>query len=238
MKIDVWSDVICPFCYIGKRKLEKALAQTGIQAEIEWHSFEINPDAPRTYGVSLPEVMNQLYGFTPERAQAVLAHEEQEARRMGLDFQWRNAKPGNTFDAHRLIHLAKTQNMGEQAKERFLRAYFTEGKDIGDTDVLRDLALEIGLSPEHVDEVLKSNLYGYEVRTDEQQATQRGIRGVPYFLINGQAVIAGAREVETFVKLLTEQQKMTSPKPIPINEKSSEAENSMCHDGFCEVRSK
>ena len=206
MRIDIWSDIICPFCYIGKRKLELALAQTGIEADIHWHSFELNPNAPQTYGMPLQGVLNALYGMGEQQALAVLNHEEQAAREVGLDFQWRIAKPGNTFNAHRLLHLARNMGLGLQAKERFLRAYFSEGQDIGDKAVLRALAIDVGLNPAEVDDVLDTDRFDRAVRADEQQAQQLGIQGVPYFLIDGEAVISGAREVEEFVRVLTLQQ--------------------------------
>ena len=189
MKIDIWSDVICPFCTIGKRKLELALAQTGINADIEWHSFELNPHAPPSYGMPLPGVLHTLYGMDEDYALGVLAHEEAAARAVGLEFRWRDAKPGNTFDAHRLLHLGKSVGLGGVVKDRFLRAYFSEGQEIGKGD-----------------EVLTSDLYADAVRADERRAAELGIRGVPYFLIDGQVAIAGAQDVTEFVRVLQARQ--------------------------------
>ncbi|CAI0995242.1 Protein-disulfide isomerase [Serratia quinivorans] len=238
MKIDIWSDVICPFCYIGKRKLEAALEQTGIEAQIEWHSFELNPDSPRYYGVPLQELMSQLYRISPDRALEILNHEEQEARRVGLDFQWRIAKPGNTFDAHRLIHLAKHYGLLEnEVKERFLRAYFTEGKDIGDPQILRALAIETGLPPQEIDGVLSSDRFADEVRTDELDARNRGIRGVPYFVFNDQASISGARDVEVFINVLREQADLLAMQTgIDAGPEPASEDDEMCKDGFCEIK--
>lgn len=226
MKIDVWSDVICPFCYIGKRKLELALEKTGIQAEVEWHSFELNPGAPRSYGVPLPDMLSRVYGLGPTQALAVLEHEEREAARVGLDFQWRIAKPGNTFDAHRLLHLAKSRGIGGQAEERFFRGYFTEGQDIGDGEVLRRLAVEVGLPPDEVDAVLSTGRFAAEVRADEQRANELGIRGVPYFVINDTTTISGARDVEEFARVLREQADWEGDAALQGV--------GMCTDGFCE----
>lgn len=236
MKIDIWSDVICPFCYIGKRKLEAALEQTGITAQIEWHSFELNPSAPRSYGMPLPDVMDHLYGFGRQRALGILNHEEQEARRMGLDFQWRIAKPGNTFDAHRLIHLVRHDGIGDKVKERFLRAYFTEGQEIGDRQVLHALALETGLAAADVDAVLASDRFADEVRADERQAAELGIRGVPYFVIDGQVSVSGARDVEEFVRVLREQEPIASDAASDTEPDTASDGAAMCGDGFCEVR--
>ena len=206
MKIDIWSDVICPFCTIGKRKLELALAQTGINADIEWHSFELNPHAPPSYGMPLPGVLHTLYGMDEDYALGVLAHEEAAARAVGLEFRWRDAKPGNTFDAHRLLHLGKSVGLVGVVKDRFLRAYFSEGQEIGNPAVLRVLAQEAGLEAAAIDEVLASDLYADAVRADERRAAELGIRGVPYFLIDGQVAIAGAQDVTEFVRVLQARQ--------------------------------
>lgn len=206
MKIDIWSDVICPFCTIGKRKLELALAQTGINADIEWHSFELNPHAPPSYGMPLPGVLHTLYGMDEDYALGVLAHEAAAARAVGLEFRWRDAKPGNTFDAHRLLHLGKSVGLGGVVKDRFLRAYFSEGQEIGNPAVLRELAQEAGLETTAIDEVLTSDRYADAVRADERRAAELGIRGVPYFLIDGQIAIAGAQDVAEFVRVLQTRQ--------------------------------
>ncbi|WP_392406282.1 DsbA family protein [Cardiobacterium hominis] len=206
MKIDIWSDVICPFCTIGKRKLELALAQTGINADIEWHSFELNPHAPPSYGMPLPGVLHTLYGMDEDYALGVLAHEEAATRAVGLEFRWRDAKPGNTFDVHRLLHLGKSVGLGGVVKDRFLRAYFSEGQEIGNPAVLRVLAQEAGLEAAAIDEVLASDLYADAVRADERRAAELGIRGVPYFLIDGQMAIAGAQDVTEFVRVLQARQ--------------------------------
>lgn len=228
MKIEIWSDIICPFCYIGKRKLEIALAKTGIQADIEWHSFELNPNAPQSYGVPLPEMLNMMYGFSPERALSVLEYEQQTAESVGLDFQWQISKPGNTFNAHRLIHLGNSLSIGDQVKERFLKAYFTEGEEIGNPEVLRRLAIDIGLPEALVDGVLSTNQFSDAVRADEKEAAIIGIRGVPYFLINGDVAIAGAQEIDEFVRVLTEQNEAA------INKEKTTLNGAQCQDGICQ----
>lgn len=237
MKIDIWSDIICPFCYIGKRKLELALEQTGIDAVIEWRSFELDPAAPRSFGAPLPDVLQKMYGFNKSQAIGMLMHEELDARRVGLDFQWRIAKPGNTFDAHRLVHLAKQHGIGGEVKERFFRAFFTEGQDIGDQQILRALAIEAGLVAEEVDAVLAGDRFTDEVRADEQAAKEREISGVPYYLINGQVALPGARRVEEFVQVLREQQAQLTPQSTSGEpQDSASAEAGMCKDGVCAIR--
>lgn len=229
MKIEIWSDIICPFCYIGKRKLEMALSQTGIKADIEWHSFELNPDAPQSYNTPLPEMLSKMYGLGPERALSVLEYEQQTAESVGLDFQWKIAKPGNTFNAHRLVHLGKSLGIGDQVKERFLKAYFTEGQEIGNSEVLRKLAIEAGLAEALVDAVLSTNQFADAVRADEKEASIIGIRGVPYFLINGKVAIAGAQEISEFVRVLMEQT------PKTTNQKTATTAGMQCEGGACEI---
>ena len=154
----------------------------------------------------LPGVLHTLYGMDEDYALGVLAHEEAAARAVGLEFRWRDAKPGNTFDAHRLLHLGKSVGLGDVVKDRFLRAYFSEGQEIGNPAVLRVLAQEAGLEAAAIDEVLASDLYADAVRADERRAAELGIRGGPYFLIDGQMAIAGAQDVTEFVRVLQARQ--------------------------------
>lgn len=229
MKIDVWSDVICPFCYIGKRRLELALEQTGVDAEIVWHSFELNPQAPASYGMTLPEVMSTAYGASTPQALAVLSHEEEQARSVGLDFQWRTAKPGNTFIAHRVLQLAASRGLGAEAEERFFRGYFSEGEEIGSADVVRRLALDVGLEAAEVDEVLAGDRYAREVRADEQRAADLGVRGVPFFVVNDSATVSGAQSVEHFAAVLRDEAARVQAPPSDGG--------AVCHDGVCEFPS-
>lgn len=205
MKIDIWFDVVCHFCYLGQRRLEIALKRLGITPAIEWHSFELDPNAPQTYGVSLPELLVQRYGWPYQQVVRILEAEQAKARELGLDYQWRSVKPGNTFDAHRLIHLAEHNGIGEKVKGRFMDAYFKEGQEIGDRKVLRQLAIESGLAANEVDDLLKSDRFADEVRSDESAASRMRVSGVPYFVINGKTVIPGAVDIDDFVRVLQNQ---------------------------------
>lgn len=244
MKIDVWSDIICPFCFIGKRKLEMALKAAGItNATIEFHSFELQPSAPQSFGISLQKLLSSFYGMSEQHALGVLAHEEEAARAVGLDFQWRKAQPGNTFTAHRLLHLARSKGLGLPAEERFMHAYFTEGKAIGDPAVLRDLSLQVGLAAADVDAVLQSQQFAAEVRADERRAASMGVHGVPYFLINGSVAIKGAQDIAEFARVLKEQaaKEPTAAPPLPTataTQAAAEPSDSVpagvvCTDGVC-----
>jgi len=206
MKIDIWSDVVCPFCYIGKRRLEAALAEFPHRDDVEvaWHSFELDPTAEAAPAGSLPDRLAKKYGMSREQAVASQENLSANAATVGLDFQWGKAKPGNTFDAHRLIHLAGASGLADAAKERLLRAYFTEGRPIGDRATLVELATEVGLDPAVVRQVLESQDYAEAVRADEEQARAYGINGVPFFVLDGRYGISGAQPTEVFTEALTQ----------------------------------
>lgn len=209
VRIEIWSDVVCPFCYIGKRNLESALAETGIDADVLWRSFELDPQADPVIGRSLADLMAAKYGFSPERARAFLDRQRQAAAAVGLTFDYTNIKRGNTFDAHRLIHLAGTRGVAGAVKERFLRAYFAEGAAIGDPDVLARLAVEAGLDGAEVAAVLGGDAFADDVRADERRAGEIGVRAVPHFVINGRSVMSGAADVANFTAAL----RAESPQP-------------------------
>ncbi len=206
MKIDIWSDVVCPFCYIGKRRLEAALAEFPHRDDVEvaWHSFELDPTAEAAPAGSLPDRLAKKYGMSREQAVASQENLSANAATVGLDFQWGKAQPGNTFDAHRLIHLAGASGLADAAKERLLRAYFTEGRPIGDRATLVELATEVGLDPAVVRQVLESQDYAEAVRADEEQARAYGINGVPFFVLDGRYGISGAQPTEVFTEALTQ----------------------------------
>lgn len=198
MRIDIWSDVVCPFCLIGKRHLELALEQFEHRDEVEikWHSFELDPSAPQVSDSNLVDMIAQKYGIASEQSARSQEDIARRAEAVGISFNWQNAKPGNTFDAHRLIHLAETHGLVDAAEERFKTAYFSEGKSIGDPVVLKQEALAIGLPEDEINEVLKGNLFAEAVRADEQTARELGINGVPFFLLENQWVINGAQPVD------------------------------------------
>lgn len=201
MKIDIWSDIVCPFCYIGKRHLELALEQFehADSVEIVWHSFELDPKAPQNSSQSIVEHIAHKYQISMEQSEASQRDIAARAAAVGLTFNWEIAQPGNTFDAHRLIHLGKAHGLEGSAEEAFIKAYFTQGRAIGDPAVLKEIALELGLPEEEIDEVLKGDKFAHAVRADERVAAELGISGVPFFLLENQWVINGAQPVETIL---------------------------------------
>ena len=206
LRVDVWSDVACPWCYVGKRRLESALAAFPHAAEVEvvWHAFELDPGAPRTQpeGVSMAARLAKKYGNTVPEAEVMIQHMADTGKADGLDLRFDRIKPGNTFDAHRLIRLGQEHGKQDAVKERLLRAYFTEGEPVGDKAVLAQLGVSAGLDADVVTALLESDLYAEEVREEEAEAATIGIRGVPFFLFNEKYAVSGAQPKEALLAVL------------------------------------
>lgn len=204
MQIEVWSDVICPWCYIGKRKLEMALAKFPHweQVQLVWRSYELDRDAPRLPSVTLNEMLAQKYGVTQQEAAAMNARVTAAAKEVGLDYHLERARPGNTFDAHRLLHFAASRQLDDAASERLMRGYFSESLAVGDCEALAKLAPEFGIPEHEARALLESDAYANDVRADEARATDFGITGVPCFVIDERIVITGAQPVEVFADTL------------------------------------
>lgn len=204
MKIEVWSDFVCPYCYIGKRKLEAALEQFPHrdQVEIVYKSFELDPDMPKEGSPDVYTMLATKYGLTHEQAIESTNQVAQQAKVVGLDFHFARTIQTNTFDAHRLAHYAAAQGKGREMTERLLKAHFTDGLHVGDPSTLADLAVEVGLNKDDVLRVLNSGDYATDVRSDEQEAQELGARGVPFFVINRKYGIAGAQPLDIFMQAL------------------------------------
>ncbi len=204
MQVEIWSDVVCPWCYIGKRRFEAALAEFEHRDEVEitWHSFELDRNAPPERLGSYAEMLGRKYGMGPTQADAALANMTDAAAHEGLDFHFESVRPGNTFDAHRLLHLAHTRGVQGDLKERFLRAYFTEGEAIGDRTVLTRLAADVGLDGDEVEAMFEGDGHADEVRADEAAAEELQISGVPFFVIDRRYAVSGAQPPEAFTRAL------------------------------------
>lgn len=204
MRVEIWSDVVCPWCYIGKRNFEAALAgfEHGDDVEVTWRSFELDPRAPAEregdYAVRLAE----KYGVPLAEAQGMLTSMTSAAAGAGLAFDFDRARPGNTFDAHRLIHLAADRGAQDAMKERLLRATFTEGEPIGERGALLRLAVDAGLDREEAAAVLDGDAYATEVRADEAQAAELGISAVPFFVIDRTFGVPGAQPPDVLARAL------------------------------------
>jgi predicted DsbA family dithiol-disulfide isomerase len=204
VKVEIWSDVVCPWCYIGKRRFEQALARFESAAEVEvvWRSFELDPDAPRAPQGSATEQLARKYGMSPEQARAALGRVSEAAAGEGLSYRLAESRRGNSFDAHRLLHLARARGRQDELKERLLRATFCERAAIGEPDVLEGLAVEAGLEQAEVAETLAGGRFGDEVRADERAARLLGIAAVPFFVIDERYGVEGAQPAEVILGAL------------------------------------
>lgn len=206
LHVDVWSDIACPWCYVGKRRLAAALAQFPERAgvHVRWHSFELNPGAPRRIveGGRYAERLAKKYGSSVPEAEARIARLTELARADGLPMDFERIQPGNTFDAHRVVHLAAEHGLQDAMKERLLRGYLCEGEAIGEPEVLTRLAVEVGLEEELVRATLSSDAFARDVRDDESQAQQLGITGVPFFVLGGRYAVSGAQPAQLLLRAL------------------------------------
>jgi predicted DsbA family dithiol-disulfide isomerase len=200
VRVEVWSDVACPWCYVGKRRLEAAIARLPAPADVAvtWRSFELDPAAPRVHPESLSyaERLARKYRCSVAEAGEMIARMAAVAAADGVELRFDRIRPGSTFDAHRLLHLARERGVQPLVKERLLRAYFTDGEPIGEPATLSRAAVEAGLEAREVAALLGGDARGEEVRADEREAQRLGIHAVPFFVLNGRHGVAGAQPVE------------------------------------------
>ncbi len=240
MKIDIWSDFACPFCYIGKRRLEQALAEFPQRdaVEITFHSFELDPNAPTDQTESIHEALAKKYGMSVAEAMRMNEGVAEQAASVGLSFQFDKIVLTNTFDAHRLTQFAKTKGKDTALTEKLFYAYFTAGRHISDVDTLVEIAEEVGLEREEVIKVLQDkDSFSENVRKDEVTAQQIGVRGVPFFVINQKYAVSGAQPKETFVRAL--EKIWAEEKNQPVLQEIADADtDASCVDGSCAVPNK
>ncbi|MFS1516276.1 DsbA family oxidoreductase [Bacillus sp. SM2101] len=236
MKIEVYSDFVCPFCYIGKRHLEDALERTSLKniADVSYKSFELDPNSPRDTNLSIHEIIANKYGVSIEQAKQNNEGIRKRAEEVGLDFRFENMLPTNTFEAHRLAKYASVVGKEEELTEKLLKAYFTDSKHIGDHSTLLDIAEDVGLDREQAKSVLESEQYKDEVRSDESEARSIGVQGVPFFVINDKYAISGAQPTEVFVGALEKvlEEEKQSSKLTSLN--TENAKGTYCDDNGCE----
>ena len=206
MRIDVWSDLVCPWCYIGKRRLERALAEFPAREHVEiiHRSFQLNPSAPMGTTSRRRDYLMAKYGWSASHAEKIDADMERRAAADGLEYHLSAAGlTGNTFDAHRLVHLARVQGRQDAAVERFFRAYFTEQRSLFDHASLAMLAADVGLDASDVQRVLDGNEYAEGVAADNDEAHAIGVTGVPFFVFDRRFGVSGAQAVEVFADVLS-----------------------------------
>lgn len=207
MKIEVWSDFVCPFCYIGKRRLESALGQFAHRDEvaIEYRSFELNPQAEVYSGKSMHQMLSEKHGMSLDEAKRANAQIVQQAAIEGLEYNFDQMKPTNTFDAHRFMHYSKTVGKDKEVTEKLYYSYYTESKLLSDHDTLADIAEAIGMDREDTLTVLRDPFkYANDVRVDEATAKKLGIAGAPFFVIDRKYAVSGAQPTEVFLKALNQ----------------------------------
>jgi len=207
IKIDIWSDIACPWCYIGKRKFEAgtglfAGAGDGRDVEVEYHSFELSPDTPVDFDGSEVDFLAGHKGMPAEQVGQMLERVSGIASSVGLDYDFDNLKHTNTVKAHELLHFAKAHGKQLELAERLFKAYFVEGGHVGRVDDLADLAAEVGLDRAEALAALESEQYLADVREDQRTATEFGINGVPFFVIDGKYGVSGAQDAATFAQVL------------------------------------
>jgi predicted DsbA family dithiol-disulfide isomerase len=205
MELEIWSDIACPWCYIGKRRLETALQRFEHADEVKliWRSFELDPQAPAQREGDLAVLLARKYGMTEEQARESQQQLTGLAAAEGLEFHLEQVKSGNTFDGHRLIHLADEHGRQADMKERLMRAYFTEGQLVSDRDALTALGVEVGLAEREVQEMFDGERFADAVRADEQAAQTLGISGVPTFIVDRRVGVTGAQPPELLLEMLS-----------------------------------
>jgi predicted DsbA family dithiol-disulfide isomerase len=215
MELEIWSDIACPWCYIGKRRMESALSQFEHADEltVTWRSFELDPNAPAEREGELAGHLARKYGMPIEQARESQRGLTEMAEQEGLRFRFDLARGANTFDGHRLVHLAAEHGRQEQMKERLMKAYFTEGKLVSEPETLVAIGLEVGLPAAEIEELLASDRFAEEVRADEAAAGKLGISGVPTFIVDRKVGVTGAQPPELILEML--RQGWTRREPVP-----------------------
>lgn len=235
MKIEVWSDYVCPFCYIGKRRLEEALQKTGLSesTEVVFKAFQLDPTTPEDAKEHVAIGLAKKYGMSQQEAEGMLQNVKAQAQTVGLDYNVDAMKEANTLKAHQLAKYAEQQGKAASTSERLLHGYFEKGEAIGDPDVLMTIAKELELDLEEVERVFKEQMYVEEVHADIAEAGKIGVRGVPFFVLNRKYAISGAQPVEAFEEALrkvAEEEGITPQLTVLSN-----ADQGVCKDGQCEL---
>jgi predicted DsbA family dithiol-disulfide isomerase len=233
MNVEIWSDVVCPFCYIGKRRFEKALEdfQGKDKVEVTWKSFQLDPDMkPKAGGQSVHEYLAQRKGVSVAEGRKMNDYMSEMAKEVGLDYDFDKAIINNTMNAHRLIHFAKKHGKQDAMKERLFAAYYTQGQDIGDVDTLVKLGEETGLNGAEIRQMLASEEYLEAVQQDIYEAQQVGVRGVPFYVFNRKYAVSGAQPTEVFKDVLDKV--WEEEKPLIMTEGTTGGSCSV--DGVCD----
>ncbi len=235
MKIEIWSDIMCPFCYIGKRNLETALEQFPDKDSIEiiWKSYQLNPSIPELPNESYQDYLVKHKGMGAEQVKGMLNNVAESAKQVGLEYNFDSAVMVNSLSAHKLIQFAKTKGLGDEAEERLFLAFFTEGKNIADLNTLTALGKEIGLDETQIKTAFTDEKYASLVKQDIQEAQQVGVQGVPFFVIDRKYAVSGAQPSQAFLqsleKAFPEWRKLNPETKLEVTQGQS-----CTPDGICE----
>jgi predicted DsbA family dithiol-disulfide isomerase len=234
MKIEIWSDVVCPWCYIGKRRLESALQRFAHRESVEvlWRSFELDPSAPPIRTGDSAQRLADKYGMSLHQARQRQGHIAQLAAAEGLQFRFDVAQSGNTFDAHRMLHLAHERGVQDEVKERLFRAYFTEGEPIGDRETLVRLVSDAGIAVGDARTVVESERFADDVRADEREARELGINGVPFFVLDRRYGVSGAQPTAVLLQALDQRWAETHAAHV-LTTVGAGAGDAVCTDETC-----
>ncbi|GIP34487.1 DsbA family oxidoreductase [Paenibacillus sp. J2TS4] len=239
MRVDIWSDYVCPFCYIGKRRFEMALNQFPHrdQVQVVYRSFQLDPNTPRDVEGDMHQVLADKYGMSREKAKAMNEQVAEQARGVGLDYHFDTMLPTNTRDAHRLTHYAKQHGKMSEMTERLLHAYFTESLHIGDHPTLAKLAAEVGLNADEATAMLSGDEYAVNARQDQEEAARLGVSGVPFFVFNNKYAVSGAQSSESFAQVLNQvwEEEQAAPVLKMVQDATDSASDDGCSDGSCSV---
>ncbi|SEQ78219.1 DsbA family oxidoreductase [Pedobacter rhizosphaerae] len=238
MKVEIWSDVMCPFCYIGKRHFEQAIDKLPFKNEIEvdWKSYQLNPEYHNTDNETIYDYLSRSKGMSVEHAKQMTQQVVDMAANAGLTINFDKNIPANTFNAHRLIHLAAKHNLQDVAEEKLFEAHFVQGKNIGEDAVLIEVAKEIGLDATETTAALASDQYAEAVRYDIYESQNLGIRGVPYFVMDRKYGVSGAQPVQAFTDALTQSfQEWKASQPQSTLTSLNKNNDAICDENGCEI---
>lgn len=230
MKIEIWSDVMCPFCYIGKNNFEKALEKMPFkdEVEVEWKSFQLDPTLDSKETKNTMEYFKEKKGFPEAQAQQMIGQVMQMGKGAGIDFNFEKALITNTFSAHKLLHLAKKYNKANEMEEALFIAHFIDGKNVGDLETLISLAESLGIDKEEAKQALTSEDFDYEINQDILEARNNGVSGVPFFVLNGKYAVSGAQPVELFENALQQTYNETVSPLKNLSDKGASCDTDGC----------
>ena len=233
MKIEIWSDIACPWCFIGKRRFETALEgfEHKDQIDVEWRSYQLDPTLPEHYDGTETEYLSRMKGMPQDQVKQMFGHVTAQAAGEGLNYDFDSVVVANSFTAHRFLHLAKEHGVMDQAKEALLSGHFEQGKDIGDAEYLVGIGVELGIPETEIRETLAGDRFAAEVRADIAEARALGVNGVPFFVLDRKYGISGAQPAEAFAQAI--RQAWNERSPLTVLPQSKTDDGAVCGPDGC-----